>query len=105
MDEYKLISKISKIKKGSRVAVIPHTGQNGLSDNAIGYNCSHPEGYSVELKGPFEAFLEEFDGDIVKVSTATYPCLKISVQDLEDIVDITRLEEMSQEPDQEDPHI
>ncbi len=91
MDEYKLISKISNIKKGSRVAiVVRHNGK----DTAVGFNCSSPEGYSVELRGAFEAILQEFDGDIMKLSTASYPCLKISVQDLGDVLDLTYMIQM-----------
>lgn len=99
MDEYKLVSKISKIRKGSKVAiVITHSG-NGT---AVGYNCSSPEGFSVELRGAFEATLEEFDGDIIKVTTATYPCLKISVQDVADVLDISKMEEMNESQKEDD---
>ena len=91
MDEYKLVSKISKIRKGSKVAiVITHGG----TSRAVAYNCSSPDGYSVELRGAFEATLEEFDGDIMKLATATYPCLKISVQDVADVLDISRMDEI-----------
>ncbi len=91
MDEYKLVSKISKIRKGSKVAIII---THGGSSRAVGYNCSSPDGYSVEVRGAFEATLEEFDGDIMKLTTSTYPCLKISVQDIADVLDISKLEEV-----------
>ena len=88
MDEYKLVSKISKIRKGSKVAIVTRQGGNYP---AVAYDCSSPEGFSVELKGAFEATLEEFDGDIMKITTATFPCLKISVQDVGDVFDTTML--------------
>lgn len=97
MDEYKLISKITKIRKGNRVAVIPRFGAITEEEAIVGYECSSPEGSSVEIHEAFEAILEEFDGDILKLSTSTYPCLKVSVQDVGDIVDISRLEEISEE--------
>ncbi len=98
MDEYKLVSKISKIRKGSKVAiVITHGG----TSRAVGYNCSSPDGYSVEIRGAFEATLEEFDGDIMKLATASYPCLKISVQDVADVLDISKMEEIASDQGEE----
>ncbi len=98
MDEYKLVSKISKIRKGSKVAIVTRQGGNY---SAVAYNCSSPEGFSVELKGAFEAVLEEFDGDIMKLTTASFPCLKISVQDVGDVLDITRMEELEKEREED----
>lgn len=97
MDEFRLISKISKIKKGSKVAIVTKRSGN---NTVVGYNCSSAEGLSVELRGAFEAILEEFDGDIIKLSTATYPCLKISVQDVGDVLDISGLRKL--DSDQEE---
>ncbi len=98
MDEYKLVSKISAIKKGSRVAIVI---RHGGKDTAVGYNCSTPEGYSVELRGAFEAILEEFDGDIMKLSTASYQCLKISIQDVGDVLDLSSIYNSENEREEE----
>ena len=86
MDEVQLRQKIIKMRKGERIAVIPQSKRYGDESTAIGVPCSSMESNPVELFEPFEAFLEEFDGEIIRLRTATFYCLKVSIADLMDAI-------------------
>ena len=80
-----LRTKISGIKKGAKVQIIPRRMDNGDSFNAVGLPCVTPAKRVVQLDSPFYATLENFDGDVLWIRTQEYFCLKISFEDLKDV--------------------
>ena len=85
MDEKIFTQKISGMQKGSKVAIIPLSADYGDSITAIGVPGSLSPENPVELKDPFEAFLEDFDGEVLRLRTPNHYCLKVSIADIKDI--------------------
>ena len=86
MDEKVFTRKISGMQKGSKVAIIPLSVDYGDDITAIGVPGSFSLENPVELKDPFEAFLEDFDGEVLKLRTPIHYCLKVSIADIKDIM-------------------
>ncbi len=86
MDEKIFTQKILRMQKGSKVAIIPLSVDYGDSITAIGVPGSLSAENPVELKGPFEAFLEDFDGEVLRLRTPIHYCLKVSIADIKDIM-------------------
>lgn len=89
MDELHLRSKISLFHKGQKVVVIPQSIKYGDEATTIGVPCSNYESNPVELYDPFEAFFEEFDGEILKLRTNSIYCLQVAIIDISDIFDLS----------------
>lgn len=89
MDEVRLKRKLSKFSKGQKVVVIPQSIKYGDESTAIGVPCTTYESNPLELFDPFEAFFEEFDGEILKLRTDSIYCLQVALIDLNDIFDLS----------------
>ncbi len=89
MDELHLRRKLAHICKGQKVVVFPQSMKYGDESTAIGVPCSTYESNPVELFDPFEAFLEDFDGEVLKLRTNSLYCLKVALIDLADISDLS----------------
>lgn len=89
MDELHLRRKLAYINKGQKVVVFPQSMKYGDDSTAIGVPCSTHESNPFELYDPFEAFLEDFDGEILKLRTNSLYCLKVALIDLSDISDLS----------------
>ncbi len=89
MDEVQLKRKLSRIKKGQKVLIIPQSIRYGDESTAIGVPCTTYESNPIELFDPFEAHFEEFDGEILKLRTDSVYCLQVALIDLSDIFDLS----------------
>lgn len=89
MEEARLRRKLAKFGKGQRVVVIPKSIKYGDESTAIGVPCTTYESNPVELFDPFEAYFEEFDGEIMKLRTESIYCLQVALIDLSDIFDLS----------------
>ena len=85
MNREALRSKISGIKKGTRVQIIPMSMKAGDAFTAFGIPCSSPARKVYELDKPFYANLENFDGESIWISSEEHFCLKIPYDDLRDV--------------------
>ena len=86
MDEKRFTQKLSRMQKGSKVAIIPLSVDYGDDITAIGVPGSFSNENPVELKDPFEAYLEDFDGEVLRLRTPIHYCLKVSIADIKDIM-------------------
>lgn len=86
MDEKRFAQKLSRMQKGSKVAIIPLSVDYGDDITAIGVPGSFSNESPVELKDPFEAYLEDFDGEVLRLRTPIHYCLKVSIADIKDIM-------------------
>ena len=89
MDERIFTRKITGMLKGSKVAIIPLSVDYGDEITAIGIPGSFSSENPVELKDPFEAFLEDFDGEVLRLRTPIHYCLKVSIGDIKDVMALT----------------
>ena len=86
MNEDELRKKISGIRLGARVAVIPLSTAYGDDINAVGVPCADGQRSSIEITEPFYARLENFDGENLWLRTRSYYCLKVNISDVKDIM-------------------
>ncbi len=89
MEESQLREKIASIKKGAKVAIIPMSVSYGDHINAMGMPCGDGVRSGIELTEPFQAKLENFDGENLWLRTRSYYCLKVSISDLKDVMELT----------------
>lgn len=85
MEVVSVRGKISKIRKGAKIYVIPFCAREGDKFTSIGVPCTNPARAAVELNKPFLAHLENFDGEVVWLRTQSYYCLKVGIEDIKDV--------------------
>ena len=71
---------------GQKIAVYPLSTRYGDILTAYGERCETFDLSPVSLDEPFQAEFLNFDGATITVRTDKYPCLRISISDLENIV-------------------
>ena len=71
---------------GQKIAVYPLSTRYGDILTAYGERCETFDLSPVSLDEPFQAEFLNFDGATITVRTDKYPCLKINISDLENIV-------------------
>ena len=71
---------------GQKIAVHPLSTRYGDILTAYGERCETFDLSPVSLDEPFQAEFLNFDGATITVRTDKYPCLKINISDLENIV-------------------
>ena len=77
---------VKKLTPGQRIAVHPLSTRYGDILTAYGERCETFDLSPVSLDEPFQAEFLNFDGATITVRTEKYPCLKINISDLENIV-------------------
>ena len=77
---------VRKLTLGQRIAVHPLSTRYGDILTAVAERCDTFDLSPVSLDEPFQAEFLNFDGATITVRTDKYPCLKINISDLEDIV-------------------
>ena len=77
---------VRKLTLGQRIAVHPLSTRYGDILTAVAERCETFDLSPVSLDEPFQAEFLNFDGATITVRTDKYPCLKINISDLEDIV-------------------
>ena len=71
---------------GQKIAIYPLSTRYGDILTAVAERCETFDLSPVFLDEPFQAEFLNFDGATITVRTDRYPCLKINISDLEDIV-------------------
>ena len=71
---------------GQKIAIYPLSTRYGDILTAYGERCETFDLSPVSLDEPFQAEFLNFDGATITVRTDKYPCLKINISDLENIV-------------------
>ena len=71
---------------GQKIAIYPLSTRYSDILTAYGERCETLDLSPVSLDEPFQAEFLNFDGATITVRTDKYPCLKINISDLEDIV-------------------
>ena len=74
------------LRPGQKIAVYPMSTRYGDMFTAEARQCETSDLSGVSLDEPFQAEFLNFDGSTITVRTEKYPCLKINISDLEDIV-------------------
>ena len=77
---------------GQKIAVYPLSTRYGDILTAYGERCETFDLSPVSLDEPFQAEFLNFDGATITVRTDKYPCLRISISDLENIVSFNSTE-------------
>ena len=77
---------VRKLTPGQRIAVHPLSTRYGDILTAFGERCETFDLSPVSLDEPFQAEFLNFDGATITVRTDKYPCLRINISDLENIV-------------------
>ncbi len=85
MERETLRGKIAGIRKGTKVQIIPMSMKAGDPFTAFGIPCSTPARKVHELDHPFYASLDNFDGEVIWISSEEYFCLKVPYEDLKDV--------------------
>ena len=71
---------------GQKIAIYPLSTRYGDVLTAYGERCETFDLSPVSLEEPFQAEFLTFDGATITVRTDKYPCLRINISDLENIV-------------------
>ena len=77
---------VKKLSPGQKIAVHPLSTRYGDILTAVAERCETFDLSPVSLDEPFQAEFLNFDGATITVRTEKYPCLKINISDLENIV-------------------
>ena len=77
---------VRKLTPGQRIAVHPLSTRYGDILTAVAERCETFDLSPVSLDEPFQAEFLNFDGATITIRTDKYPCLKINISDLENIV-------------------
>ena len=77
---------VRKLTPRQRIAVHPLSTRYGDILTAVAERCETFDLSPVSLDEPFQAEFLNFDGSTVTVRTEKYPCLRINISDLENIV-------------------
>ena len=76
----------TNLRQGQKIAVYPMSTRYGDMFTAEARQCETSDLSSVSLDEPFQAEFLNFDGATITVRTDKYPCLKINISDLANIV-------------------
>lgn len=90
-------NKISKLYKGSSVWIIPLSARYGDDVTAMAINCLSFSTSLIEIAEPFQAYIEDYDGQFIRVRNSNYYCLKIDIGDLKDLIPCTETMKNSEE--------
>ena len=74
------------LKPGQRIALYPLSIRYGAILTAYAERCETFDLSPVSLDEPFQAEFLNFDGLTMTVRTEKFPCLKINISDLENLV-------------------
>ena len=85
MSENSVQRKINNVQKGCRIIVIPKGKQWGDNLTLIGYPCAEESEAPFEIREPFEAVFEDFDGGRLKLRTPRYYCFTVSIEEVKNI--------------------
>ncbi len=86
MSEALIQNKLFNIQKGSRIFVIPFSISQGDRITTTGIPCENDvDENSLEIREPFEAMFEDFDGKKIKMRTERFYCLTIHASEIKDI--------------------
>ncbi len=77
---------VKKLSPGQKIAVHPLSTRYGDILTAVAERCETFDLFPVFLDEPFKAEFLTFDGATITVRTDKYPCLRINISDLENIV-------------------
>ncbi len=74
------------LRPGQIIAVYPLSARYGDILTAYGERCETFDLSPVSLDEPFQAEFLNFDGLTMTVRTEKFPCLKINISDLENLI-------------------
>ena len=74
---------------GQKIAIYPLSTRYGDILTAYGERCETFDRSPISLDEPFQAEFLNFDGTMITVRTEKYQCLRMNINDLEDIVPFT----------------
>ena len=80
---------VRKLTLGKRIAVHPLSTRYGDILTAVAERCETFDLSPVSLDEPFQAEFLNFDSTMITVRTEKYQCLRMNINDLEDIVPFT----------------
>ena len=80
---------VRKLTLGQRIAVHPLSTRYGDILTAVAERCDTFDLSPVSLDEPFQAEFLNFDSTMITVRTEKYQCLRMNINDLEDIVPFT----------------
>ncbi len=86
---------IEGMQKGAMLCVTPLSINYGDEITAIGTNCTFCGESFVELSEPFEGYLEDYDGETIRMRTDRYYNLKFSVADVKSVIQFPSASENS----------
>ena len=85
MDD-RLESIAKNLSTGQLIAIYPLSTLYGDILTTLAKRCENFKDSSVSLDDPFQAEFLNFDGTTLTVRTDKYPCLRIDISDLKNIV-------------------
>ena len=80
---------VRKLTPRQRIAVHPLSTRYGDILTAVAERCETFDLSPVSLDEPFQAEFLNFDSTMITVRTEKYQCLRMNINDLEDIVPFT----------------
>lgn len=86
MERNGLRDRVAGIVRGVRVAVLPLSLLYGDEITAVGITCTGSDRELHELSEPFEAVLQDFDGETLTLMTKVHGCIQVSIGDLKDVI-------------------
>ena len=85
MAELQALSKMAHVQKGSRILVVPMSKHSGDRITATATPCTDEPEAPFEIREPFEAVFEDFDGEKLKVRTPRFYCLIVMIREIKDV--------------------
>ncbi len=86
MSESLIQSKLYNIQKGAHILILPLNTNHGDRITTTGIPCENDVDENVlEIREPFEAIFEDFDGKRIKMRTERFYCLTIRAAEIKDI--------------------
>lgn len=86
MSESLIQSKLYNIQKGAHILILPLNTSHGDRITTTGVPCENDVDENVlEIREPFEAIFEDFDGKRIKMRTERFYCLTIQAAEIKDI--------------------
>ena len=77
---------LSRLFKGSSVWIIPMNVKHGDEKTALALNCTSNSSTLIEMPEPFQAYIEDYDGQYLRLRSDRYYCLKMDVRWLKDLI-------------------
>ncbi len=84
--EKNIDSILSRLFKGSSVWIIPMSAKHGDENTALALNCTSNSSSLIEMSEPFQAYIEDYDGQYLRLRSDRYYCLKMDVRGLKDLI-------------------